>query len=216
MCEYPKIQTLFKRDPENNHETIIPGNYSRFEFYHLRNIVWEGFEKIDGQNIRVLWDGTTVSFRGRTDKTGVPGFLLDTLSKIFDIGVFIENQIPPLCLYGEGYGYRINNGGDYLKDSHNFILFDIIVTPYCGWLLHKDVFDIAETLGIATAPKVITGTLDDMVSLCENGFSSYVNNKKNAEGLVIKPRGTILYNTEHGRIITKLKSKDFKKEYDKK
>ena len=62
--EYPKINTLFKRD-ENS--IIIPSEYTLPEFEYLKYCPFECTEKIDGTNIRIIWDGHKVSYYGRTD-----------------------------------------------------------------------------------------------------------------------------------------------------
>ena len=50
MKEYHKIQTVFKRDPETNHRTLLEGQYSMPEFEYLANNQWVFTEKIDGTN----------------------------------------------------------------------------------------------------------------------------------------------------------------------
>ncbi|MCK4252786.1 hypothetical protein KAX97_15170, partial [candidate division WOR-3 bacterium] len=47
---YPKIQTLWKRDTSRN-GVIMEGEYSREEFENVQ--YWDISEKIDGMNIRV-------------------------------------------------------------------------------------------------------------------------------------------------------------------
>ena len=47
--EYPKIQSIFKRD-ENTHK-FIDGVFSLPEFEYLKDNLWIWTEKIDGRNI---------------------------------------------------------------------------------------------------------------------------------------------------------------------
>ena len=61
--EYDKIQTVFKRDMENR-GAIIEGTFALPEFEYLQNNVWEFTEKVDGTNVRVMWDGSAVRFGG--------------------------------------------------------------------------------------------------------------------------------------------------------
>ena len=56
--EYPKIQTLFKRDDRN---VIIEGDWSVPEFAYLADKPWRWTEKVDGTNIRLHWDGRKVT-----------------------------------------------------------------------------------------------------------------------------------------------------------
>ncbi len=41
MIEYPKIRTVFKRDPETKNKTLLDGQYSTPEFQYLANSQWE-------------------------------------------------------------------------------------------------------------------------------------------------------------------------------
>ena len=81
--EYPKINTLFKRD-ENN--IIIPEEYTMEEFVYLKDCKFECTEKIDGTNIRIELDNTNdevvMEFKGRTDKADIPKHLLNKLNQL--------------------------------------------------------------------------------------------------------------------------------------
>ena len=56
MNVYHKIQTVFKRDPETKYKTLLMGEYSLIEFEYLRYNDWVWTEKINGTNIRVIYD----------------------------------------------------------------------------------------------------------------------------------------------------------------
>ena len=83
MNKYPKIHTLWKRDPERK-MVVMPGEYALPEIEMLANLPWEWTEKIDGTNIRIGWDGEDVAYGGRTDKAQIPKHLLEYL-RIFNI-----------------------------------------------------------------------------------------------------------------------------------
>jgi len=82
MKEYHKIQTLFKRDPDNNFKTLIDGDYAIPEFDFLQSTLWIFTEKVDGTNIRVHWDGVDIRYGGRTESTQISTSLLN---KMLDI-----------------------------------------------------------------------------------------------------------------------------------
>ena len=65
MKEYIKIQTIFKRDLLTNHKTLLEGDYSLPEFDYLKDNTWIFTEKVDGTNIRVMWDGKEIAFGGK-------------------------------------------------------------------------------------------------------------------------------------------------------
>lgn len=162
--EYPKIHTLWKRDPITH--KIIEGEYSKEEFASISK--WLITEKIDGTNIRVYYVfqdpayfptvGTInpygiVDFLGRTAKATIPDHLLEYLKNTFTpekmFKTFVEgkNNVKHMCvtLYGEGYGPKIQNGHLYREDV-SFILFDVKVGHW--WLERSDYEKISESLNI--------------------------------------------------------------------
>lgn len=222
MKEYPKIQTVFKRDEETH--KVIEGEYSLPEFEYLKNNLWVFTEKVDGTNIRVMWDGKKITFGGKTNNAQIPPFLIKKLEEKFmsQIDLFknvfapkentVEGGEITVCLYGEGYGARIQKGGEkYIPDGVDFILFDIKIGEW--WLERENIEDIGQKLGIEVVPIIGEGTLIDLVDYGKLGFISKWDTAKNqqefmAEGVVARPK-IDLWNRKGNRIITKIKYKDF-------
>jgi len=205
MKKYHKIQSIYKRDERTNYKTFIEGDYSLPVFRYLRNVEWEFTEKIDGTNIRVIWDGERVEFRGKSDRAQIPPHLLEKLTLLFPPEKFTE--MSPRTLYGEGYGVKIQKVGKrYIPDDCNFILFDVAINE--KWLPSDVVTEIAYELKIDRVPILCTGTLDDAVVMCKKGFKSELMDYE-PEGLVCRTAYNDLH-TSSGRIITKLKLKDFR------
>lgn len=214
MKQYQKIQTMFKRDGK----TLLLGEWSTPELEYLSNLQWEWTEKIDGTNVRILFDGK-VGIRGKTDNVQMPPHLWKFLHEKFtdklmnaivyramDKDEFENSQLPSICLYGEGYGEKIRKGGNY--GPVNFILFDVWIDGW--WLKREDLIDIAKKLGISVVPIVGCGTLMEAIEFVKTGFTSVcAETSCIAEGLVLKPL-VQLFNRKGERIITKIKSKDFK------
>ena len=209
MEEYPKIQTVFKRDPETKYKTLLEGQWSLPELWYLQNTNWFFTEKVDGTNIRVIYSNRNFEFRGKTDKAQIPPFLLERLEYEFNKKtdtfdwLFGLNEI---YFYGEGYGAKIQKGGGNYRQDQGFVLFDIKIDGW--WLKRKAVEDIAAKLGIDIVPIIGSGTLWDMVKLVREGFKSRWGDFL-AEGIVARPE-VQLFNRKGERIITKLKHKDFK------
>ena len=90
MTKYHKIQSVFKRDPENNHKTFLMTEWSTKEFESLQGNMWEFTEKVDGTNIRVIWDGLSLSFEGRNDNSQIPTPLIDTLYDLIMISTVLD------------------------------------------------------------------------------------------------------------------------------
>jgi len=206
--EYPKIQSIYKRD-EKTH-TFIDGAFSLPEFEYLKNNIWVYTEKVDGMNIRVDWNGETIRFGGRTDNAQITTFLYDKLQEIFPVEKF-ERLYPatPMCLYGEGYGAKIQKGGKYISDGVSFVLFDVLIDEW--WLKREDIENIADTLEIDVVPLVGEGTLMDAVKLIKSKTLKSRWGDFLAEGLVLKPK--VELKTRAGdRIIMKIKHKDYRLE----
>lgn len=210
MKQYQKIQTVYLRDPETKFKTLLDGQFAKPEFAQLKNMKWRATEKVDGTNIRVIWDGEKVEFRGKTDRAQIPPLLLEVLKEKITTeklaSVFGDDV--NVCLYGEGYGYKIQSGKGYLSDSHDFILFDVVVNDW--YLLFDDTVGIANKMGIKHVPEIGLLTLSEAVNLVKTGFESKISEDQNliSEGLILKPVQD-MFNRKGERIITKIKHKDF-------
>lgn len=217
MKEYHKIQTVFLRDMENNSKRLLEGQWSKPEFKLLKDIEWICTEKIDGTNIRIIWDGFSVEFKGRTDRADIPKHLLNYLKETFTDELLEEifgsginrDEFTPICIYGEGFGYKIQNGGNYLGKDVSFILFDIKVGNW--WLKREDIEGIANKLNIEIVPIIGYMTLPEAIEYVRKGFKSTIAQNKDydAEGLICKPAQE-LFSRNGERIITKIKTVDFK------
>ena len=207
MNEYHKIQTVYKRDPITKFKTLLESDYSLPEFEYLKDNEWVFTEKVDGTNIRVMFDGEAITFGGKTDRAQIPALLVNRLNEIFlpQINTFKEIfDSGDVCLYGEGYGGKIQKGGNYRQDS-DFVLFDIKISFW--WLQRADIDEIAIKLGLDVVPIIYHGTLDDMINIAKDGFNSVWGDFK-AEGIVARP-AVELKSRNGSRIITKIKYKDF-------
>lgn len=205
MKPYHKINSIFKRDPKTF--KFIEGEYSTPEIAYLANAEWLFTEKIDGTNIRVMWDMEKVSFGGRTERAQIPANLYDKLQEMFPVEKF-KSLYPdqPMCLYGEGYGAKIQKGGgNYIPDGVSFILFDVMVGD---WMLRRaDVFDVGKNMEISIVPIVGRGTLEDAINIVKGNPPSLIGTAQ-AEGLVLRPLVELQDRAGH-RIITKVKAKDY-------
>lgn len=220
--EYCKINTLFKRDANN---IIIPSQFTSDEFKYLKDCKWETTEKIDGTSMRVeltptLNEDSTLldvqmEFKGRTERAQIPSHLLAKMQSLFDKDTlkeyFFKDKEPcNITIYGEGYGAKIQKGGNYIKDGVNFILFDIKIGKY--WLKREALEQIAKNLHIDIVPFMGYMTIPEAIEFTKKGFKSTIAENKDydAEGLVLKtPCGLLDRNGD--RIITKIKTCDFNK-----
>lgn len=216
MNEYPKIQTVFKRDPATKHRTLLMGEYTLAEFAYLADNEWVFTEKVDGTNIRVMCAAYQeggkaygVTFGGKTDNAQIPAFLVERLEQMFhtDSQRSLLAEIFPDggCLYGEGYGAKIQKGGGNYSARQDFVLFDVKVGDW--WLQRADVWDVATKLGLRIVPEIARGSLGYMVEYAREGFQSTWGDFM-AEGIVARPAVELKTRSGH-RIITKIKQRDF-------
>ncbi len=212
MKQYHKIQTVYFRDPENNHKTLLEGTWAKPEFELLKDIDWVCTEKIDGTNIRIMWDGENVRFGGKTDNAQIPTILIGVLQDTFtnEIMAAAFPDADNVCLYGEGFGKKIQKGGNYMPDRADFILFDVKIGDW--WLTRESIENIAYKLNIAIVPIIGIWKLEKAIEYVKQGFISTIADNKQyiAEGLIMKPI-TELFNRKGERVIAKIKHKDFTK-----
>lgn len=223
--KYSKIETLFARDEKTF--KVVEGNFRRPEFAIIDR--WDVTEKIDGTNVRIhlpmnsdVPDGDpVVHFGGRTDSAQMPTFLLDYLQRTFKVSkmlaAFPDLMDAHVTLFGEGYGAKIQKGGNYRKDAA-FRLFDVLIHG-CPqhrdvWLKQEDVLDVANKLGIGNAPSLCCTSVEEIVNLVQCGYTSLVamydggTPEHLAEGVVARsPHG--LLDRMGCRIMWKLKTRDF-------
>lgn len=212
--EYPKIETLFGRD-ENFR--VDPSQLKNPVFAMFKQ--WEVTEKIDGTNMRVtLIEGEDkIKIDGRTDRASIPGDLFRYMVDTFPVQA-VQDMMDlkgagweKVVLYGEGYGAGIQKGGCYRNDKA-FRLFDVLVADK-WWLDWKAVEQVAEVLGIKTAPYLGSWTFDEIIERVKVGVPSVVAKEESnqdviAEGIVARPIET-LFDKRGNRVILKLKTKDF-------
>lgn len=211
MIEYPKIETVFERGTEGS-KKLIEGSFRDETVQYLKNNFWEWTEKIDGTNIGIFWDGHKVNIQGRTERAQIPANLLGKLLDYFSGDVneeifeqkFGEMQV---VLFGEGYGAKIQNGGNYIPNGVDFALFDVYLPESDMWLKRDSVEDIAKAFGIQTVPYIFRGDIDDAVRFVKSKPWSTIGKAK-MEGLVGRPM-VELRDRRGRRVVVKVKVKDF-------
>lgn len=210
MSQYHKINAPWKRDKKTG---AFLSEWSRLEFGLLADIAWNWSEKLDGTNIRIIFEGG-VAFRicGRTDNAQLRTDLLDAIGRLLPAEKLAEQFEHGAVLYGEGIGPKIQKGGGLLSPSGpTFVLFDVRIGE--TWLTRESVDEIANELDLLWAPEHGTGSLWDAADYVKRGFNTELPGAVQgtpAEGLVLRPHCELLDRRAH-RIITKLKTKDFEK-----
>ncbi len=210
MKEYHKIETLFERDMDGN-KKLIEGRFRNPVVEYIKDLEWIFTEKIDGTNIRIHWDGHTVLFGGRTDNAQLPSPLVQKLNSLF-LGITNEQIFEqkfgaqPVTFYGEGYGGKIQSGGNY-KLEQDFILFDIAVGD--TFLERENIEEIAKSFNVPVVPIILRGTIQQAVDYVKTKPNSTIAEKeKESEGLVGVPK-IRLTDFRGNRVVIKVKVTDF-------
>lgn len=237
--EYPKIETVFNRDEKFK---VVEGDFRLPEFDSIKR--WYVTEKIDGTNVRIKYrpaeeyetrDKMVVRFAGKTDRAQLHPSLKQYLEATFTIEKLVEvfptaeeldengnEKRPRVTLFGEGYGPKIQKGGNYRADI-SVRLFDMFVhdfgaTPYNGWWLEpENVLDITTKLGVEMVPPLGVYSIEEAVEHVKSKFPSIVSFKEEGnpeylmEGVVARTK-PLLFTRRGKRLIWKLKVKDFHKE----
>lgn len=208
MNEYNKIDTVFERDTMGS-KKLIEGQFRSQAVEYLANCKWRFTEKIDGTNIRIHWDGHKIEFGGRTDKASIPSHLVNKLNEMFlnnETEELFEQKFgeKEVILFGEGYGAKIQNGGNYRSDV-GFILFDVMIGE--NYQSRESVEDIAKCFGLEIVPVVMTGTIQEAVDFVKTKPNSTIGTAK-MEGVVGCPM-VELKDRCCKRIIVKIKVCDF-------
>ena len=207
MQEYHKIETIFKRDEKS--KKLIEGQFINPTVEFLKDSKWQFTEKIDGTNIRIIWDGYKVSFAGRTDRAQIPAELTNRLFELF--GGEANEQLfeqkfgeMEVMLVGEGYGEKIQNGGSY-RNNQDFILFDVMIAG--NWQPRESVEAIAKNFGIDVVPIVLEGSIQEAVEYVKKKPKSTIGTA-DSEGVVGRTAVELLDRTGK-RVIVKIKVRDF-------
>ncbi len=184
--------------------------------------IWTATEKIDGTNIRVVWDGHNFAIEGRTDRAQLHGHLIEKIASYFNASG-VEEEVEEMfgekevIFVGEGYGAGIQSGAHY-SPNKEFVGYDIRVNG--SWLSQDNVEDVYDKLSIPVLRPVTIGavSLDYIVAAVSRGLWSrlaYTNTGADvmAEGVVARPV-VPLYDQRGKRIIVKVKTVDLYEEAD--
>lgn len=242
--KYQKINTLFKRDEKNliiptefcqeefgYLKDLKWECTEKIDGTNMRVIITPIYSQTYLENANVFVDSFAefkIEIKGKSDEAIVPKHLMTKMQEIFTKDKIYkafadryilneenhEKNLSPIILYGEGYGAKIQKGGNYISNDVDFILFDVKVDDM--WLLRYSCEEIAKTLNINIVPFVGLMTIPEAIEFVKKGFISNISENRNylAEGLVLKtPLGLI--DRRGNRLIAKIKYKDFQDLYRK-
>src|SRR5208282_5544340 len=147
--EYHKIETLYERDEKTFKVKV--GELKNRTYSLLKT--WHWTEKVDGTNIRAIWQNNKLTFGGKTDNAQIHADLIKWLYENLSIDklreVFPEEDGLPgdAIIYGEGFGAGIQKGGGDYSPVKKLIVFDVLVANK-WWLSYENVCDVTSKLGL--------------------------------------------------------------------
>lgn len=210
--EYPKINSLFKRNKIDN--ALIMNDYACPEFSLIKQ--WQIEEKIDGTNIRIIYDPLAESIEdkiailGRSKDSAMPAHLFEFLKNYFTLDrlEYVLAGAKSRCtLYGEGYGHNIQSAGPFYRKTVGFMLFDILIGHW--WLTRKDVVQKAQDLEIPFPPTLDIMNEQEIINFVQSEPASRCTIKPYVmEGIIARPEPLILFRNGQP-LMWKLKVKDF-------
>lgn len=165
---YPKINSIYKRYPREHSQRgrHIEGDFADPLFETFLHEPWVFTEKVDGTNIRIVIRDGKYSIHGRTNNAQLPKPLHKTLLFNEDIAKFARDLGKDAILFGEGYGPKIQKGGDY-ADEQNFVMFDAFIDGF--WLNRERVEQLGGENGIRVVHTEEICTLYDMLDQVYKG-----------------------------------------------
>ena len=155
--EYPKLKSLHKRDPADN-KVIDEFTDEIFSPELLGNAGWTWREKMDGTNLRIIWDGHRAEYRGRTDRAQFSDgqtVFLDEKIKSPAFEELLEQTFgnTEAVLFGELIGNKIQ-GNPHKIVGYEIRVYDAFVAGW--WLLPASVDELANDLGLGSAEIIVT------------------------------------------------------------
>jgi len=201
--EYGKIETLYERDLTTF--KVDPTKLKNRTYSLIKT--WQFTEKIDGTNIRCIWQAGNLTFGGKTDKAQIHSdlvkWLYENVNKERLAEIFPDTDA---VVYGEGYGAGIQKNGGGYSATKKLIVFDVLVGGK-WWLSWENTCDVATKLGLDVVPFLGDMTLQEATEMARVGFKSQLGDRP-AEGLVGRT-AEALFDKKGHRLIVKLKTGDF-------
>lgn len=214
--EYPKIKNLHKRDPADN-KVIDEYTDEIFSPELLGNAGWTWREKMDGTNLRIIWDGHRAEYRGRTDRAQFSDgqtVFLDEKIKSPAFEELLEQTFgnTEAVLYGELIGNKLQ-GNPHKVDGYEIRVYDAFVAGW--WLLPASVDELASDLGLGSAEIIVVAPIGHMHRVMKNiasmteAFEGEAEPFEYLEGIVGTAPGSVL--GRNGSILrVKLKLENYK------
>lgn len=173
---------------------------------YLAESPWAYSRKLDGENIRIQWNGEQALWNGKSNAFQCNAEFTEYMNNTFLEEIFEEKfgRDKIVTLFGEKMGPK-TQGNELGLKKDAVVLYDVNVNG--TWLKPVDVMAIAEYFSVRSLwkGKDHASTLRELISRCANGEF------KDWEGIVATPLVEMRDQGGH-RVIVKIKNKDYLRE----
>lgn len=184
-----------------------------------RNIQWVVEEKINGCNMQIyVTPAGDVQFGSRNrmlpeseDHYGFKVWIQERFQvQLTALIEFSKKLKLPIRIYGEFFGPKICKGVEYGKEKR-FIMFGLMVNNQMvdQHEFYNIMFQL-QMMGLYILPKQVCNSLQEALDYNPRFNSEYSPTKDLAEGVVIKPFKTVIYDQHNSPIYYKNKIDEFK------
>lgn len=225
--EHKKRILINPYDKYNDYDAV-DASHRTTELVYLYTNPWTWKRKLDGENIRIYWNGEQALWNGKSNKFTCTKKFQDYMNNTFIEEIFEEKfgRDKEVYIYGEHMGPKVQ-GNELGLDEDEVVIFDVeidgmfvckeSIEQIAGYFGVKSVYDYMPKEKLL--PKEVLAewgdflrkeiTLDDLINLVAKGYLS------NWEGIVCTPACNIKDHNGN-RIIVKIKNKDYNKEWKRK
>lgn len=174
---------------------------------YLAEQPWTYSRKVDGENIRIQWDGEQALWNGKSNNFQCGAEFTEYMDNTFLEEIFEERfgREKTVTLFGEKMGPK-TQGNELGIEKDEVVLYDVNING--TWLCGEDVVEIAKYFGIRTVfdfmPAMLgeSKNLRELIQMCADGKF------KDWEGIVATPL-VEMRNQKGERVIVKIKNRDY-------
>lgn len=174
---------------------------------YLAELPWAYSRKVDGENIRIQWDGEQALWNGKSNAFQCSAEFTEYMNNTFLEEIFEEKfeRDKVVTIFGEKMGPK-TQGNELGLGKDELIIFDVNINGI--WLCGEGVVDIADYFRARTVFDFMPGalhetkTLQELIGMCAEGQF------KDWEGIVATP--LVEMRDQNGqRVIVKIKNRDY-------
>lgn len=184
--------------------------YREPELEYLAKNPWAYKRKLNGENMRVMWNGEQAVWNGKTNDFKTDAVTAEYMNSTFLEEIFEEKfgREKQVLLFGERMAPKAQ-GNELNLEAVEFVLFDVKIGD--AWLEPKNLRAVAKYFGLHTCYDFMRPEDEkkDYVDTLENLIDAVAKGKfKDWEGIVASP-ATGLFNRKGERLICKIKNHEY-------